>query len=166
MSAGGSDDAAAERRAWRRAARGRLRFELAGIAFAKAHGLRPEDWSAQLWSGGAVRWMGADRPGADQYLEREADAFATLYPEVRFERSEWTPTRAALQFTRGCLGGWGRDRWATARGLGLDPEEVCRYCAEAFRLWAAQLGLDVEHECGVEGLCRLVATRPGVEDPP
>ena len=146
--------------AWRRTARSRLRFELAGVAFAKAHGLAPEDWSAQLWSSGAVRWMGRADPSAAEYLEREAEAFATLYPAVQFERLEWTASRAVLQFTRGCLGGWGRERWATARSLGLDPDDVCRYCAEAFRLWAAQLGLAAEHHCDVEGLCRLVAIRP------
>jgi len=165
MPSSDSLDPAAQRRAWRRTARGRLRFELAGIAFAKAHGLEPEAWSTQLWSDGAVRWMGSERPGADQYLDREAEAFATLYPEVSFERAEWSSSRAVLLFTRGCLGGWGRDRWATARSLGLDPADVCRYCAEAFRLWAAQLGLAAEHECDLEGLCRLIATRTAEATP-
>lgn len=144
---------------WRRTARGRLRFELAGIAFAKANGLQPEDWSAQLWSQGARRWMGTDAPPADEYLAREAEAFARLYPEVAFERREWTPDRATIQFTKGCLGGWGRDRWAPARSLDLSPEDVCRYCAESFRLWAAQLGIKVEHHCSTEDLCSLKAIR-------
>jgi hypothetical protein len=159
MAAKDLSDRTAERRAWRQTARGRLRFELAGVAFAKAHGLQPEDWSTHLWSSGAERWMHDPRPGADEYLAREADAFAALYPEVRVERGEWTPARAVLQFTRGCLGGWGRDRWGTARSLGLSPEDVCRYCADAFRLWGEQLGLNVEHQCGIDALCALVATR-------
>jgi len=149
-----------ERRNWRRTARGRLRFELAGIAFALAHGLQPEDWSAQLWSAGAPVWMGRPDPAADEYLAREAEAFAVLYPEVRFERGEWTPERAALRFTRGCLGGWGRDRWSTARSLGLKPEHVGRYCAEAFRLWGAQLSLDVRHHFDANGPCVLSAFCP------
>lgn len=146
-------------RNWRRTARGRLRFELSGIAFAKAHGLTPEDWSAFLWGARAQTWMKDERPAADEYLAREAEAFGALYPAVRFERGEWTGERATLHFTRGCLGGWGRDRWGIARSLGLGPEDVCRYCAESFRLWGAQLGIVVEHQCDVSDGCTLTAHR-------
>jgi len=158
---------AEERRNWRRTARGRLRFELAGIAFARAQGKRPEDWAAHLWSHGAQRWLGDATPAANEYLDHEVEAFGALYPEVRLERAEWTATRAELRFTRGCLGGWGRDRWSIARALGLEPDDIGRYCAEAFRLWGAQLGLSVEHRFDAEHLCTLVARCPvaGADQP-
>ena len=131
-------------RQWRRTARGRLRFELSGIAFARAMGFAPEDWAKHLWSSGAVRWIGKAIPTAREYLLKEAEAFEALYPEVAFELGKLNDLEAELTFRRGCLGGWGKNQWAMAKSAGLGKGHVCRYCRQAFRSWASQLGL---HSC-------------------
>ena len=128
-------------RQWRRTARGRVRFELAGIAFARKIGQTPEDWAEHLWSTGAAKWMGKTNPTAGEYLLKEAEAFRTLYPEVTFELAKMSDEEAELIFTQGCLGGWGRNQWTIARNMGLGKGHVCRYCRQAFRAWASQLGL-------------------------
>ncbi len=126
---------------WLKTARGRLRFELAGLSFARQKGFTPEEYACHLWSKGAKSWMKNASPGAGEYLQKEAEAFRCLYPEVGFAVVEAGEGKAELAFTGGCLGGWGDDPWALARSLGLTKEDVCRYCHEAFRLWAGQLGL-------------------------
>ncbi|MBI4186128.1 MAG: hypothetical protein HY530_01305 [Chloroflexi bacterium] len=127
---------------WRRTARGRLKFELAGVAFSRKAGLAPEDYAEHLWSAGAMEWMGTATPTAREYLLKEAEAFETLYPEVVFKLSKLQDDRAELVFIQGCLGGWGKDQWAMARKLGLGKGHVCRYCRQSFRIWASQLGLE------------------------
>ncbi|MBI4187588.1 MAG: hypothetical protein HY529_00080, partial [Chloroflexi bacterium] len=111
---------------WRHTARSRLKLELAGISFARKHGLTPEDWARHLWSKGALKWMGKTFPTAAEYLLKEAEAFRRLYPEVIFKLGELSDTEAELTFTRWCLGGWGKDQWAIARSLGLGKGHVCR----------------------------------------
>lgn len=143
---------------WRRTARGRLKFELAGIAFARKHGLTPEDYADHLWSTGAVRWMGKPAPTAGEYLLKEAEAFHTLYPEVGFDVVKAGDYEARLIFKRGCLGGWGKNQWAMANSLGLGKGHVCRYCRQAFRLWSSQLGLSACPEPLVDGTCVLRAS--------
>ncbi len=106
--------------AWRKTAKSRLRFELAGLAFACHRGSNPEDYARHLWSKGSVRWMGKDRPNAAEYLLKEAKAFREFYPEVSFEVVELGDASAELVFTDGCLGGSGRDPWAVAKNLGGD----------------------------------------------
>ena len=119
---------------WRRTARGRLKFELAGIAFARKNGRTPEDYARHLWSTGAAKWMGKTDPTASEYLLKEAESFRTLYPAVTFRVTRQSEDEAELVFARGsCLGGWGRDQWAMARNLGLGKGHVCRYCRQAFR---------------------------------
>ena len=145
--------------AWRKTARSRLRFELAGLAFGLRHGFSPEDYARHLWSRGAARWMGQDSPGAGEYLRKEAGAFRSFYPEVSFDVVKSGKEAAELVFTRGCLGGWGKDQWAAAGSLGLSKEDVCRYCREAFRVWAAQLGLRADLEPCVDNACRLRVTK-------
>ncbi|MEK7354329.1 MAG: hypothetical protein AABZ77_07485 [Chloroflexota bacterium] len=141
---------------WRRTARGRLKFELAGIAFARKHGLTPEDYANHLWSSGAARWMGKPAPTAGEYLLKEAEAFRTLYPEVTFDVVNSGDEEAELVFRRGgCLGGWGRNQWAMAKSLGLGKGHVCRYCRQAFRLWSGQLGLEACPEPKVSDVCIL-----------
>ncbi len=148
-------------RQWRRTARGRLKFELAGIAFARKHGLTPEDYANHLWSDGAVKWMGKSTPTAGEYLLKEADAFRTLYPEVNLEVIKAGATQARLVFRQGgCLGGWGKNQWAMAHSLGLGKGHVCRYCRQAFRLWSRQLGLEACPEPLVDGTCVLKANVP------
>ncbi|MBI2909405.1 MAG: hypothetical protein HYX92_17305 [Chloroflexi bacterium] len=148
---------------WRRTARARQRFELAGLAFAKKHGASPEDYARHLWSTGAARWMGKTSPTARDYLLKEAEAFRTLYPEVGFHLREMDDAAAELTFTSGCLGGWGQDRWAMAESLGLNKEDVCRYCRESFKVWSKQLGLDASLEPQVDGTCVLKAKKPPLE---
>lgn len=142
-------------RRWRRTARGRLKFELAGLAFARKAGFTAEDYARHLWSAGAVKWMAQATPTAKEYLLKEAEAFRTLYPEVTFELGKLDDQKAELIFTRGCLGGWGQDQWAMARGLGLSKRQVCRYCRQAFRTWADQLGLQAGSEPQTNGTCVL-----------
>ena len=144
---------------WRRTARGRLKFELAGIAFARKHGLTPEDYANHLWSSGAAQWMGKTSPTAIEYLFKEAEAFHTLYPEVGFEVTKSGDKEAELVFRRGCLGGWGKNQWAMAKSLGLGKGHVCRYCRQAFRLWATQLGIDACPEPKIDGTCVLQANK-------
>ncbi|MDP2730533.1 MAG: hypothetical protein Q8O55_08615 [Dehalococcoidales bacterium] len=127
---------------WYRTAWGRLKFELAGLAFAMKNGFYPEDYARHLHSNGAVKWMGAEAPTVRNYLLKEAEAFQTLYPQVNFEISRIKDDKAELIFCRGtCLGGWGKNQWGMAHRLGLGKGHVCRYCRQAFRSWSAQLGL-------------------------
>ncbi len=142
---------------WRRTAKSRLRFELAGLAFACQKSFRPEEYARHLWDKGAVHWMGKAKPAAAEYLLKEAQAFREFYPDVSFTIVAAGVERAELIFTGGCLGGWGEDRWALARSLGLTKKDVCAYCRESFLVWAEQLGL---HACiGPEEdeTCRLLA---------
>ncbi|MEE8470597.1 MAG: hypothetical protein V3S51_04635 [Dehalococcoidia bacterium] len=144
--------------AWQRTAKSRLRFELAGLAFARQKGFRPEDYAQHLWGKGAQRWMDKATPTAAEYLLKEAHAFKQFYPEVSFTVAEASDERAELVFTEGCLGGAGRDRWVLARSLGLTKEDVCAYCQEAFSVWAGQLSL-----CACIGpedeICRLLVVK-------
>ncbi len=150
------------KRSWHRTAWGRLRFELAGIAFARKSGLTPEDYARHLWSTGAAKWMGKTDPTAGEYLLKEVEAFRTLYPEVTFELATVSDEEAALIFTQGCLGGWGRNQWRMAGNMGLGKGHVCRYCRQAFRTWASQLGLQACPEPQTNGTCVLgVSERTG-----
>ncbi len=145
--------------AWRKTAKSRLRFELAGLAFACHRGSNPEDYARHLWAKGAVRWMGQDRPNAAEYLLKEAEAFSEFYPEVSFEVVESGDARAELVFTDGCLGGWGRDSWAMARNLGLSKKDICAYCRESFRVWTQPLGLRADIAPKKDGNCRLYVAK-------
>ncbi len=129
---------------WRKTAKSRLLFELAGLAFARQRGFSPEDYARHLWSTGSVRWMGKAKPNAAEYLLKEAQAFREFYPEVSFKVVESGDARAELVFTEGCLGGWGTDRWALARHLSLVRDDICAYCRESFLTWAEQLGLSAQ----------------------
>ncbi|MDP3879172.1 MAG: hypothetical protein Q8Q07_02555 [Dehalococcoidales bacterium] len=146
-------------KSWRKAARGRLRLELAGLSFALSKGFSPEDYARHLWGKGALNWIKKTRPGAAEYLLKEARAFQEFYPEVVFEVVETGDEKAELVFTGGCLGGWGRDHWAVARSLGLTQQDICAYCGEAFRVWAEPLGLDVSIGPENGANCRLRVTR-------
>lgn len=140
---------------WRRTARSRLRFELAGLALAMKAGLTPEGYARHLWVTGASKWMGKAAPTAGEYLLKEAESFRTFYPGVRFEMGGVEDEQAELTFTEGCLGGWGKDPWRMARELDLPKGYVCRYCRAAFRIWANQLRLDACPEPQVNGRCIL-----------
>lgn len=142
-------------RPWLRTARSRLKFELAGIAFAQKHGLTPEAWARHLWSTGAIKWMGKAAPTATEYLLKEAAAFKILYPEVVFRLGKLSEEEAELVFTSGCLGGWGKEQWAVASNLDLLKGDVCRYCRESFRIWARQLGLEASPESKANQTCIL-----------
>ncbi len=141
--------------AWRKTAKSRLRFELAGLAFARQRGFSPEDYARHLWSTGSVRWIGKAKPSAMEYLLKEAEAFRGFYPEVSFEVVESGDARAELVFTDGCLGGWGRDPWAVARNLGLSKKDICAYCQESFRVWTRPLGLRADMGPKKDENCRL-----------
>ncbi|MBI2852082.1 MAG: hypothetical protein HYX84_03135 [Chloroflexi bacterium] len=142
---------------WRRTAISRLKFELAGVSFARKMGLEPEDWAKHLWDTGALKWMGKPDPTAAEYLLKEAEAFKVLYPQVKFAITKLSAGEAELVFTGGCLGGWGKDQWAVARSLDLRMGHVCRYCREAFRAWSRQLGLESCPEPTIDGTCVLQA---------
>ncbi|MBI2287659.1 MAG: hypothetical protein HYY41_03250 [Chloroflexi bacterium] len=150
------------KRQWHRTARGRLKFELAGVAFARKKGFTPEDYANHLWSTGAVKWMGKAKPTAEEYLLKEAEAFRILYPEVVFTVAKLSDHEAELIFTSGgCLGGWGKKQWAMAQSLGIGKGHVCRYCRQAFRTWAKQLGIQACPEPQTGGTCILrVSAKP------
>ena len=143
------------KRRWQRTARGRLKFELAGLAFARKNGFTPEDYAKHLWSTGAIEWIGKTKPTAKEYLLKEIEAFRTLYPEVAFELNYTDDEEAELTFVGGCLGGWGQDQWAMVRNLGLGKGHMCRYCRQAFRSWAGQLGLQAWAQPRNNGTCVL-----------
>ncbi len=145
--------------AWRKTAKSRLRFELAGLAFACHRGSNPEDYARHLWAKGSVRWMGKARPDAAEYLLKEAQAFREFYPEVSFKVVASGEARAELVFTDGCLGGWGRDPWAVARNLGLSKKDICAYCRESFRVWTEQLGLSAQIGPENDTPCRLLVLK-------
>ncbi len=140
---------------WRKTAKSRLRFELAGLSFARQRGFSSEDYARHLWGTGSVLWMGKARPGAAEYLLKEAQAFKQFYPDVSFTMVGAGDKRAELVFTEGCLGGWGPDSWALARSLGLSKKDICAYCQESFLVWAEQLGLFVRIGPEEDGSCRL-----------
>ncbi|MBI4286648.1 MAG: hypothetical protein HY670_12235 [Chloroflexi bacterium] len=144
---------------WRRTAQSRLRFELGGLAFACQHGFSPEDYARHLWAKGARGWFGKDAPGAGEYLRREAQAVQEFYPGVSFRVVTDSDDQAELVFTDGCLGGSGQNRWGIARSFGLTKRQICRYCGEAFAIWARQLGLSARIGPEGEGGCRLHVTR-------
>lgn len=129
---------------WRKTAKSRLHFELAGLAFAHQRGFSSEDYAQHLWSTGSVRWMGKAKPNAREYLLKEAEAFQRFYPDVAFKIVEAGDEKAGLVFTDGCLGGWGTDRWALTRRLSLAKADVCAYCRKSFLIWAEQLGLSAQ----------------------
>ena len=58
---------------WRKTAKSRLRFELAGLAFACQRGSGPEDYARHLWNKSSVGWMGKAKPNATEYLLKEAN---------------------------------------------------------------------------------------------
>jgi hypothetical protein len=146
---------------WRRTARSRLKFELAGVAFAQKHHLTPEDWAKHLWSKGAVKWMGKATPTAAEYLLKEAAAFKALYPEVVFNLGEMGENQAELVFTDGCLGGWGKEQWTVATSLDLLKGDVCRYCRESFQVWARQLGLEASTDPRPNSVCVFRVRKKG-----
>lgn len=147
------------RERWYWAARSRLRMELGGLAFALKRGHKPEDYARELWGNGAVGWMGQVSPTPTRYLRKEARAISVLYPWVEASWGQDGAMRPWLTISRDCLAGWGPDRWALARSLGLAQEEVCRYCQEAFRVWGQQLGLAVSIDPQPDGTCLLKAER-------
>ena len=99
------------------------------------------------------------KPNAIEYLLKETEAFQQFYPDVSFKIVEAGDERAELVFTEGCLGGWGADRWAPARSLGLTKKDICPYCQESFLVWAEQLGLFVRIGPEGDGSCRLLVRR-------
>lgn len=142
---------------WQATARNRLRLELAGLAFAIKHGHAPEEYAREIWGRGALGFMGKNNPKALEYLLKEARALSNFYPWVKLSVRKVAASRAEMTIFDGCLAGWGEDRWAVARGLGLTRDEVCRYCNEAFRVWGEQLGLAVSLEAQPDDTCVLSA---------
>ncbi|MDO8691718.1 MAG: hypothetical protein Q7R39_17225, partial [Dehalococcoidia bacterium] len=142
---------------WLTAARSRLRIEVAGLAFAASRGYAPEEYARELWGRGAKGWMGQERPTPLEYLRKEAKAMATLYPWIKRTARQVAPGTAEMMICNGCLAGWGGDRWALSRSLGLSQVQVCQYCQEAFAVWGRQLGLDVTLTPRVDGTCVLRA---------
>lgn len=140
---------------WRRTAASRLKIELAGIALARKLGAKPEDYARHLWESGAKEWIGLEKPTVAQYFAKEMDAFRLLYPRVVFQVETVSDDYAALLFTSGCLGGWGRNQWELANSLGLSKGLVCRYCRESFRVWSAQLGLDALPRPQADNTCHF-----------
>lgn len=147
---------------WYKLARSRSDLELAALAFALKNGHSHEEFAASLWSKGAVKWMGKENPTPEEYLQREIDSFAWLFPQVEAALVKATPEEAEVEFSAtGCPYGWGKDRWARARNHGLTPEDVHRYCREGFRIWGAALGIDSGTHPQEDGTCILRAGKRG-----
>ncbi len=145
---------------WYKLARSRSDLELAALAFALKNGHSHEEFAAALWSKGAAKWMGKDIPTPEEYLQREVDSFAWLFPQVEAALIKATQDEAEVEFSAsGCPYGWGKDKWARARNHGLTPEDVHRYCREGFRIWGALLGLESGTHPQEDGTCILRAAR-------
>ena len=145
---------------WYKLARSRSDLELAALAFALKMGHSHEEFAAGLWSRGASKWMGKEDPAPAEYLQRELESFAWLFPQVEASLTKATPDEAEVEFSSsGCPYGWGKDRWARARNHGLSPEDVHRYCREGFRIWGAALGFDSGSHPKEDGRCILRAKR-------
>ena len=149
---------------WHKAAKSRLRMELAGLAFALQHGFSPEEYARHLWGRGAVSWMGKENPTPKEYLRTEAEHLMVLFPWVDFQLKEYEDGVVELVFTNGCLGSWEDDRFALAHSLGLTRQEVCRYCQEAFRVWSRQLGLEALPLPRADNTCSIVVAPIEVSD--
>ncbi len=143
------------------AAKSRLRLELQGLAFAISRGATPEEYARFLWSKGAANWMGCTSPGTDDYLEREEEAMRSLFPWLKIRHESMSADEASVEISGGCLGGWGENRFALARSLGLNRSALCRYCQEACKVWGEQLSLKVEPVPGpgCRGGCRIKARK-------
>ncbi len=150
---------------WYKLARSRSDLELAALAFALKNGHSHEEFAAALWSKGAVKWMGKGDPTPEEYLQRELDSFAWLFPQVEAALVKSTSEEAEVEFSAtGCPYGWGKDRWARARNNGLTPEDVHRYCCDGFSIWGKQLWLDSGTHPQEDGTCILRARKRGVKN--
>lgn len=147
---------------WYKVARSRSDLELAALDFALKNGHTHEEFAAALWGKGAVKWMGKEDLTPEEYLNRELESFAWLFPQVEAVLKKAMPNEAEVKFfASGCPYGWGKDRWARARNHGLTPEDVHRYCREGFRIWGEQLGLDSGTHPQGDGTCILRARKRG-----
>jgi hypothetical protein len=145
---------------WQIVARGRLYFELAGLAFAVKSGHSPEDFARHIWGQGAARWMGKPDPTAQEYISKEVEAHEDFIPGIQIRRDVMTDREAQVSLLNCCWNGYGEKRWGTAAYWGLELEQVCRFCHETYRVWGQQLGLTVTTRQQADGSCILRATRP------
>ena len=146
-------------RAWVRTARAKLRFELAGLAFAVRHGFTPEEYARELWGRGGTGWIGKKNPTAAEYILKEVEAVKALTPEIKFQMEQLGDDVARLRFVVGCLGGYGKSRWGTALSLGLTPPQVCSYCQESFQVWTGPLSVEARPQIQPDETCVFTVRR-------
>lgn len=145
---------------WREVARGRLHFELGGLAFAVGKGFSPAEFGRHLWGHGAVQWVGKPDPTAREYMLAEAQEHHHFIPDIRVTFDRLEDNLAQMTISNGCWGGYGKRPWATASYWGLTQNQVCEYCHECYRAWGEQLGLTITTNPQSDGTCVIRATRP------
>lgn len=144
---------------WRTVARGRLYFELGGLAFALQKGSTPAEFGRYVWGHGAVQRVGKD-PLARDFVESEARELGHFIPDIQISFDELGDDLAQMYVADGCWGGYGKRRWGTAAYWGLTQDQVCDYCHECYRAWGEQLGLTITTNPQADGRCLIRATRP------
>ncbi|MDP2661045.1 MAG: hypothetical protein Q8R28_09990 [Dehalococcoidia bacterium] len=144
---------------WRAVARGRLYFELGGLAFAVKKGFTPTEFGLHVWGHGAAMRAGKS-PTAKDYMLGEAQEHVSFIPEIQITYDYLEDDRAQMTLSNGCWGGYGKKRWGTAAYWGLSQEQVCEYCHECYRTWGDQLGLSITTNPQADGTCFIRATRP------
>ena len=147
-------------RLWREVARGRLYFELGGLAFAIKRGASPTEFGRHVWGHGAVQRQGKPDPGAQEYMRGEAKEHLHFIPDIQVNFDVLEDDLAQMTISNGCWGGYGKKRWGAASYWGLTQDQVCEYCHECYRAWGEQLGLSITTNPQPDGTCVIRATRP------
>ncbi|MDP2936408.1 MAG: hypothetical protein Q8O86_07955 [Dehalococcoidia bacterium] len=145
---------------WREVARGRLYFELGGLAFAVQKGFTPTEFGRHVWGHGAVQRTGKADPTALEYMGGEAKEHLHFIPDIQVHFDVMEDDLAQMTLSNGCWGGYGKKRWGTASYWGLSQDQVCEYCHECYRAWGEQIGLSITTNPQADGTCFIRATRP------
>ena len=145
---------------WREVARGRLYFELGGLAFAIQKGSTPTEFGRHVWGHGAVQRQGKPDPTAQEYMRGEAKEHVHFIPDIQVNFDVMEDDTAQMTLSNGCWGGYGKKRWGTASYWGLSQDQVCEYCHECYRAWGEQLGLAITTNPQTDETCFIRATRP------
>lgn len=145
---------------WREVARGRLYFELGGLAFAVRKGFSPTEFGRHIWGHGAVQHVGKPDPTAREYMLREAQDLSHFIPDIQLTYDSLEDALAQMTLSNGCWGGYGKKRWGTASYWSLTQDQVCQYCHECYGAWGEQIGLTITTNPQADGTCFIRATRP------
>lgn len=145
---------------WREVARGRLYFEMGGLAFAVKKGFTPTEFGLFIWGHGAVAVVGKPDPTATEYMLSEGKEHISFIPEIQVNYDYLEDDRAQMTISNGCWGGFGKKRWGAISYWSLTQDQVCEYCHECYRAWGDQIGLTITTNPQEDGSCQIRATRP------